>query len=100
MPSKPTMKPFDPVMFRQLPVIRKIVADETWLEGERRGCAVLPTDPMVRENVCRVILRIGAQLREALTRAATADVAAGAGTVEGGAMESMTRLAEQHDHAA
>lgn len=56
----------DPVMFRQLPVIQKIIADETWLESERRGCAVPPEDPVVRENVCEVILRIGAALREAL----------------------------------
>lgn len=58
----------DPVVFRQLPVIQKIIRDETWLEGERRGCPVTPNDPVVRENVCRVILRIGAQLREAMSR--------------------------------
>lgn len=56
----------DPVMFRQLPVIQKIIADETWLEAERRGCPVPPEDPVVRERVCAVILRIGAALREAL----------------------------------
>jgi hypothetical protein len=58
---------FDPVIFRQLPVIQQVIADETWLEGERRGCWVSPDDPVVRENVCLVILRIGASLREALT---------------------------------
>lgn len=58
---------FDPVIFRQLPVIQQIIADETWLEGERRGCGVSPEDPAVRENVCLVILRIGAGLREQLT---------------------------------
>ncbi len=52
--------------FRQLEMIRKIIADETWLEGERRGCAVLPHDPVVRENVCRVILRIGEEMRESV----------------------------------
>jgi hypothetical protein len=56
----------DPVMFRQLPVIQQIIADETWLESERRGCPVSPEDPTVRENVCQVILRIGASLRESL----------------------------------
>lgn len=56
----------DPVMFRQLPVIQKVIADETWLEAERRGCAVPPEDPVVRERVCEVILRIGATLRETL----------------------------------
>ena len=51
----------DPVMFRQLPVIQKIIAD-----AERRGCPVPPDDPMVKERVCEVILRIGAALRETL----------------------------------
>lgn len=58
----------DPVVVRQLPVIEQIIRDETWLEGERRGCQVAPTDPAVRENVCQVILRIGQQLRDSLTR--------------------------------
>ena len=58
---------FDPVIFRQLPVIQQVIADETWLEGERRGCWVSSDDPVVRENVCLVILRIGAALRETLT---------------------------------
>jgi hypothetical protein len=57
----------DPVTHRQLPVIAKIIQDETWLEAERRGCPVSPQDPAVRENVCQVILRIGRELREKLT---------------------------------
>lgn len=57
---------YDPIMFRQLPVIQKIIADETWLEAERRGFPVEPDDPVVRENVCAIILRIGATLRETL----------------------------------
>lgn len=70
-PSPSAVKAIDPVLVCQLPMIEKIVADETWLEGERRGCWVSPKDPVVRENVCRVILRIGQQLREAaLLRAA------------------------------
>ena len=56
----------DPIVQRELPLIRKIVEDETWYEGERRGCRVSADDPVVRENVCRVIFRIGAQLRESL----------------------------------
>lgn len=63
------MIPADPVLLREMPTIQKIIADETWLEGERRGCPVAPTDPLVRENVCRVILQIGQQLRESVTRA-------------------------------
>ena len=57
----------EPVSLRQLPVIQKVIQDETWLEAERRGCPVSAEDPAVRENVCRVILRIGRELREKLT---------------------------------
>jgi hypothetical protein len=61
------MQPHDPVVARQLPVIQKIIHDETWLEGERRGCPVPPTDPVVREKVCSVVLRVGAELRASLS---------------------------------
>jgi len=63
------MAPLDPIVFLQLPVIDQIIRDETWLEGERRHGAVSPDDPVVRENVCLVILRIGQQLRESLAGA-------------------------------
>jgi hypothetical protein len=53
------MAGLDPVVFRELPVIQKVIDDETWYEGERRGCYVSSEDPVVRENVCLVILRIG-----------------------------------------
>lgn len=58
----------DSIILRELPVIRQIIHDETWLEGERRGCCVMSDDQMVRENVCRVVLSVGAQLRESATR--------------------------------
>jgi len=66
MGMHPLPMAFDPVLFRQLPLIQKIIADETWLEAERRGCAVSSDDPVVRENVCQVVLKVGARLREAL----------------------------------
>ena len=59
----------DPIVYLQLPVIRQIVTDETYLEAERRGCDVFSDDRVVRENVCRVVLRIGAELRAASQRA-------------------------------
>ena len=58
----------DPFLFHELSVIDQIIRDETWLEGERRGCYVSPLDPVVTENVCQVILRIGHQLRESALR--------------------------------
>ena len=61
----------DPVLFRELPVIRKIIQDETWLEGERRGCHVTAEDRVVREKVCEVVLRIGQQLRDSISASIT-----------------------------
>lgn len=55
----------EPVICWEMLRIQKIIEDETWLEGERRHCWVSPDDPVVRENVCRVILRIGQELRDA-----------------------------------
>jgi hypothetical protein len=57
------MAQVDPVLLRQLPRIEQIIRDETWYEGERRGRPVTPDDPVVRERVCEVVLRVGAQLR-------------------------------------
>jgi hypothetical protein len=62
------MNPQDPLLFRQLKVIQKIIQDETWLESERRGYAVSSADTVVRENVCRVVLRIGHEMRETAMR--------------------------------
>lgn len=66
------MRLLDPVVFGELPLIQKIIDDETWLEGERRQAWVSSEDPVVRENVCRVILRIGRELRESVTVAIVA----------------------------
>lgn len=57
------MAQVDPVLLRQLPRIEQIIRDEAWFEGERRGCPVTPDDPVVREHVCEIVLRIGAELR-------------------------------------
>jgi hypothetical protein len=63
-------------LFRELQVIQKIIQDETWLEGERRGCYVSPDDPVVRENVCCVVLRIGQELRASVMRTMEEKIAA------------------------
>ena len=70
------MARLDPVVFRELPVIQKVIDDETWYEGERRGCYVSSDDPVVRENVCLVILRIGRELREKFSAQVNAQVVA------------------------
>lgn len=59
----------DPVMKRQLPLIAKIVSDETWLEGERRGQSVEPRDPVVQLKVCSIVLALGQSMREQIMAA-------------------------------
>lgn len=65
----------DSVIFRELPMIHEIILNETWLEAERRGCCVGPDDRVVRDNVCQVILRVGAQLRRAAEGGRTGSLA-------------------------
>ncbi|HEY9248289.1 MAG TPA: hypothetical protein VIO38_04125 [Rariglobus sp.] len=60
------MQILNPIVSAELPVIQKIIDDETWLEGERRGCWVSPQDPVVVEHVCTIILRVGRELRESM----------------------------------
>src|SRR5258707_6883468 len=60
-PPRSTLFPYttlfrSPIIRRELHVIRKIIQDETWLEGERRGCPVSPHDSIVQERVCSVVL--------------------------------------------
>jgi hypothetical protein len=57
------MDEYDHIVFHELSMIEKIIRDETWLEGERRGCPVPPSDIVVRANVCIAVLRIGEQFR-------------------------------------
>ena len=61
-----TMTPPDPFLVREISLIQRIINDETWLEGERRGCRVEHHDVVVRENVCGVVLRVGQQLRDSI----------------------------------
>lgn len=49
-------------------MVEKIIMDETWLEGERRGCPVPPLDAVVNENVCRIVLEVGEELRQSAIR--------------------------------
>jgi len=60
------MESSDPVLLRQLPVIQKIIDDETWLEGERRGHPVTAHDPVVCERICQIVLSVGGSLRASL----------------------------------
>lgn len=49
---------------RELPDIAQIVHNECWLEGQRRGCKVEPSDDVVRQRVADIILSgVGEHLR-------------------------------------
>lgn len=50
------MSPEIEVIREELPEVARIVRDECWLEGERRGCAVPPSDPAIRLRVADIIL--------------------------------------------
>lgn len=51
----------------EIPEVRKIVEDECWLEGERRGMHVDPRDEVVQKRVAEIILSgAGAHLRKSL----------------------------------
>lgn len=67
-PNNCSAFPADPVLGCEVPVIMKIIRDETWLESERRGCPVAANDRVVKDNVCRVVLRVGQQLRDAIEK--------------------------------
>ncbi len=67
------MNASDPVLTRQFPLIQKIIDDEMWYEGERRGHAVHRDDPVVREKVCCVVLRMGAEMRAHVLRELAAE---------------------------
>jgi len=56
--------PQQEVMIRQLPEVEKIVNNETWYEGERRGHFVPSDDPVVQEKVVEVLLKIGGRMRK------------------------------------
>ena len=49
----------------EIPDVASIVRQECWLEGERRGGAVDPSDISVQKRVADIILDgVGAQIRE------------------------------------
>jgi hypothetical protein len=62
-----SMAQLDPVVSQEIPIIQKIIQDETWFEGERRGCFVSSDDPVVIEHVSEIVLRIGSEMRATLT---------------------------------
>jgi hypothetical protein len=93
------MKITDPIVFRELPVIQKIIQDETWLEGERRGCFVRSDDRVVRDKVCEIILRIGQQLRTSMEEAMKRSESSANATPDS-TSASVTQLSSVNAHEA
>lgn len=44
------------IIHSEIADVAEIVRNECWLEGQRRGCAVAPTDDFVRQRVADIIL--------------------------------------------
>lgn len=58
------MSPESELIREELPEVAQIVRDECWFEGERRGQAVEPSDPIVQARVASIILNgAGAEIR-------------------------------------
>ena len=57
----------------ELPLIRKIIEDETWLEGERRGHSVDEKDPEVLLHVIEAIRLNGQKMRDFVQKNLDAD---------------------------
>jgi hypothetical protein len=59
------MSPESKFIYMEIPEIARIVRDECWLEGERRGTSVDPKDKVVQARVAEIILSgVGARLRK------------------------------------
>jgi hypothetical protein len=47
------------VIKAEIPIIEKIVRDETWYEGERQGHSVNAEDPTVSKKVAEILNKYG-----------------------------------------
>jgi len=55
------------IIQEQIPIIRKMIQDECWYEGQRRHSPVDPDDPQIRQRVGEIIMQCGAKMREEAT---------------------------------
>lgn len=61
------MSPESEFIWAEIPDVRRIVEDECWLEGERRGMPVDPRDEVIQVRVAEIILSgMGERLRKHL----------------------------------
>jgi hypothetical protein len=63
------MTPESEFILEEVSSVAKIVRDECWLEGERRGVSVDPRDAVVQERVADIILSgVGAEIRSVIEK--------------------------------
>jgi hypothetical protein len=61
------MSPEAEFIHAEIPQVDKIVQDECWLEGERRGTRVDPQDEVVQNRVAGIILSgMGERIRRSI----------------------------------
>lgn len=53
----------------EIPIIQKILRDEAWYEGERRGCYVPLDDSVVLKRVCQIIQKCDTKIRQQALKA-------------------------------
>ena len=70
IPKPPDTPPAETIIKAEIPIVEKIIRDETWLEGERRGTPVTPDDPAVIKKVCSVIEQNAPKIVAEATQAA------------------------------
>ena len=57
------------IIEEQIPIIKRMIEDECWYEGERRNSPVKPDDPAIKKRVAELVMAHGAQMRlEAMER--------------------------------
>ena len=64
------MSPESKFIRDEIPEVQRLVRDECWLDGDRRGHPVNPRDRVVQERVADIILGgVGAEMRRKCGRA-------------------------------
>ncbi len=66
-------KPLDTLIIKEeAAIVEKMVDDETWYEGERRGCFIPKDDPTVMDKVFNILhdngLKIYNEVKEKLKK--------------------------------
>ncbi len=75
MSESPKKVPSSDLIKAEVPLVEKIIRDETWYEGERRGSYVDPNDTRVQARVVDVVEKCADQIRdEAIKKIGTDDV--------------------------